>query len=33
MMQLFRNLIGGIGDVVHAASFNQAASGVFGQLS
>src|SRR5438270_3121423 len=33
MVQLFRNLIEGVGDLVHAMGFNQPASGVFSQLS
>src|SRR5690348_3551180 len=33
MVQLFRNLIEGIGDLIHATRFNQPASGVFRQLS
>src|SRR5215470_6375023 len=33
MVQLFRNLIEGVGDLVHATRFNQPASGFFRQLS
>src|SRR5437762_13030787 len=33
VVQLFRNLIEGVGDFVHATRFNQPASGVFSQLS
>ena len=33
MVQLFRDLIEGVGDLVHAAGFHQPASGFFSQLS
>src|SRR5690242_21878130 len=33
VVQLFRNLIEGVGDLVHATRFNQPAPGFFSQLS